>query len=139
MDNATNKSTMNSGEMGGIFSRMLLWQFGATLLVSAVAYLYAGFHAGISALLGGLIVIIAALAASKIVQRNKGVVLATSALVSLLLAEIAKILIIIFLLFLTYKLYKQLMPAALIVGLMVAAILSGAAISKMQDKNLPIR
>jgi ATP synthase protein I len=118
-----------------IFSKMLRLQLIATAIVAIASLVISGLHAGMSALLGGSAVMIAAFIASKIVQRNK--VDATAVLINLLKAEAIKILIIIVLLFVTYKVYKQLVPLALIVGLAAAALVSGAAMSKL-DKDIEI-
>jgi|GEM_PF-218895 len=124
-DDATNK----------VFSKMLLWQFIATLVTAVIAFALGGIHAGLSAFAGGMAVVIAAYIASRIAQRDIKVKAATSVLFNLLMAEAVKILVIIILLFLTYKFYKQLVPLALIAGIVVAAMLSGAAISKMNDNK----
>jgi ATP synthase protein I len=120
-----------------VFSRMLLWQFSATLFTAGIAFVVSGMHAGLSSIAGGMSVVIAAYIASRIAQRDIKVKAATSVLLNMLMAEAVKILVIIILLFLTYKFYKQLVPLALIAGIVVAAMLSGVAISKMNDnKNI---
>lgn len=127
----------NEDAANKVFSKMLRWQFMATLVTAGVALAVGGIHAGLSAIAGGMSVVIAAYIASRIAQRDIKVKAATSVLFNLLMAEAVKILVIIILLFLTYKLYKQLVPMALIAGIVVAAMLSGAAISKMNDnKNI---
>lgn len=114
---------------------MLLWQFIATLIAAVIALVLGGIHAALSAFAGGMAVVIAAYIASRIAQRDIKVKAATSVLFNLLMAEAVKILVIIILLFMTYKFYKQLVPLALIAGIVVAAMLSGAAISKMHNNK----
>lgn len=110
---------------------MLRWQLSATAVVAVIALLISGLHAGISAVAGGLSVVIGAFVASKIAQRHKKD--ASAILINLLKAEAVKILVIVVVLFITFKVYKQLVPFALIVGLAAAALFSGAAISKLND------
>ncbi|PPC88298.1 MAG: hypothetical protein CTY37_01390 [Methylotenera sp.] len=119
-----------------VFSKMLQWQLSATLVVMLVAYIVSGVHAAISALAGGLSVTIGAYFASKIAQRSSKE--AATVLVNLLKAEAVKIVIIVVLLFITFKVYKQLVPFALIAGLAAAALFSGAAMSKLDKTELEI-
>ena len=118
-----------------VFSKMLRLQLIATAIVAIASLAISGLHAGVSALLGGAVVIIAAFIASKIAQRKS--VEAAAVLLNLLKAEAVKVLIIIVLLFITFKVYKQLVPFALIIGLAAAALVSGAAMSKL-DKDIEI-
>jgi ATP synthase protein I len=119
-----------------VFSKMLRLQLIATAIVALASLAISGLHAGLSALLGGAAVIIAAFVASKIAQRKS--VEAAAVLVNLLKAEAVKVLIIIVLLFLVFKVYKQLVPFALIIGLAAAALVSGAAMSKLDETDIEI-
>ena len=119
-----------------VFSKMLRLQLIATAIVAIASLAISGLHAGLSGLLGGAAVIIAAFVASKIAQRKNGE--AAAVLVNLLKAEAVKVLIIIVLLFITFKVYKQLVPFALIIGLAAAALVSGAAMSKLDETNIEI-
>ena len=115
---------------------MLRLQLIATAVVAIASLIIAGSNAGVSALLGGTVVIIAAFVASKIAQRKS--VEAAAVLVNLLKAEALKVLIIIVLLFMVFKVYKQLVPFALIVGLAAAALVSGAAMSQLDKTDIEI-
>jgi ATP synthase protein I len=116
-----------------VFSNMLRTQLLATLAVTLIAYIISGMHAGLSALAGGLSVVLAAFIASKVaVSKRKD---AASVLGSMLKAELVKIFLIILFLFITIKTYKALVPLALIIGLATAAIISGATMSK-RNKHL---
>lgn len=126
----------NSLDSNKVFSKMLQWQLSATFAVMLIALIVSGLHAGISALAGGLSVAIGAFFASKIAQRSSKE--AATVLVNLLKAEAVKIVIIVVLLFITFKVYKQLVPFALIVGLAGAALFSGAAMSKLDKTELEI-
>lgn len=120
----------------GIFSKMLRLQVIATAVVAIVALVLSGANAAISAVAGGATVIIGAFLAAKIAQKNKKD--ATAVLINLLKAEAVKVLVIVVLLFITFKVYKQLVPFALIAGLAAAALVSGAAMSKLDKTDIEI-
>lgn len=135
----TEEKNSNSGlatSSNKVFGKMLQWQLGATIVVMMVALIISGLHGGISALAGGLSVTVSAFFASKIAQRSSKQ--AATVLVNLLKAEAVKIIIIVVLLFITFKIYKQLVPFALIAGLAAAALFSGAAMSKLDKTELEI-
>ena len=117
-----------------VFSKMLRVQMFATLAVAVIAVVISGLHAGLSALAGGGAVIVSAFIASKVAERTAKNKDASAILINLLKAEAVKILCILVLLFVTFKLYKQLVPFALIAGLAAAALFSGAALSKFKDE-----
>ena len=131
--------TQNSSLVTGtaaVFSKMLRLQLIATAVVVIVSLLISGMHAGLSALLGGLAVIIGAFFGSKIAQRNNKD--ATAVLMNLLKAEAVKVIVIFVLLLIVFKVYKQLVPFALIAGLAAAALVSGAAMSKLDKTDIEI-
>ena len=119
-----------------VFSKMLRLQLIATAIVVIVSLLISGMHAGLSALLGGLAVIIGAFFGSKIAQRNNKD--ATAVLMNLLKAEAVKVIVIFVLLLIVFNVYKQLVPFALIAGLAAAALVSGAAMSKLDKTDIEI-
>lgn len=119
-----------------VFSKMLRLQLMATLVIAVASLGLSGKHAGLSGLLGGLAVIVGAFFASKIAQRSH--IEASAVLVNLLKAEAVKIIIIVTILFVIFKVYKQLVPFALIAGLASAALVSGAAMSKLDKTELEI-
>jgi len=118
------------------FGGMLRSQLLATVAVAVIAFVISGVYASLSAVAGGLAVILAAFIASKVaISKRKD---AASVLGSMLKAELIKIVLIVLFLFLAIKgLKEDLVPWALIVGLAAAAIISGATISK-QSKQLKI-
>ena len=120
-------------EQNNVFSKMLRWQLIATAVVAVLALVISGLNASISAIAGGFSVVIAAFVASKVAQRSNKE--ASAILINMLKAEAIKILLIVILLFVTFKVYKQLVPIALIAGLAAAALFSGAAMVKL-DKNI---
>ena len=117
-----------------VFSKMLRLQLIATAVVVIAALLISGLHAALSASLGAAAVIIGAFFGSKIAQRNNKE--ATAVLVNLLKAEAVKIVVIFVLLLIAFKLYKQLVPFALIAGLAAAALVSGAAMTKLDKLEI---
>ena len=127
---------MENSTTASIFSKMLRLQLIATAVIAVVSLVILGLHAGISALLGGLAVIVGAFLAAKIAQRNKQD--ATAVLINLLKAEAVKVIVIFVLLLIVFKVYKQLVPFALIAGLAAAALVSGAAMSKLDNTDIKI-
>ena len=117
-----------------VFSKMLRLQLIATAVVVIVSLVISGLNAGVSAALGGVAVIIGAFFGSKIAQRNNKE--ATAVLVNLLKAEAVKIVVIFMLLLIAFKVYRQLVPFALIAGLAAAALVSGAAMSKLDKLEI---
>lgn len=122
-------SALNTSE---VFSKMLKIQLVATLAVAGLAFFLSGLNAGISAVMGGASVLVGACAAASIAKRGDDKRDASAILVNLLKAEAIKILVIIVLLVIIFKVYKQLVPFALIAGLAAAALFSGAALSKIK-------
>lgn len=122
---------MSTPNTTDVFSKMLKIQCLATLAVAVVALVLSGVHAGISAALGGVSVVIGAYFASKVANRGRHKTEPSAVLINLLKAEAVKILVIIVLLFIIFVVYKQLVPFALIAGLAAAALFSGAALSKL--------
>ncbi len=130
---------MNDKEIGlnakNTFEVMLRAQVLATVLVAIILLVISGANAGLSAMAGGTSVVLAAFIASKVaVSKRKD---AVSVLGSMLKAELIKIFLIILFLFITIKGFKELVPWALMIGLAVAAIISGAAMGK-RNKHLKI-
>ncbi len=131
---------MNDKETGltaeNTFGGMLRSQLLATVAVAVIAFVISGINASLSAVAGGLSVVLAAFIASKMaVSKRKD---AASVLGSMLKAELIKIFLIILFLYIAIKgLDNKLVPLALIVGLAAAAIISGATISK-RSKQLKI-
>lgn len=122
-------------QMTSVFSKMIRWQLIATFTVALIALLLSSAHASFSAAAGGFSVIIAAFIATKIAEKSNHKKDASAILMTLLKAEAVKIILIVVFLFITFKLYKQLVPFALICGLAAAALFSGAAISKLDDSE----
>lgn len=126
MDKNNNKDL----EANNIFSGMLRSQLLATTAVAIIAYIISGKHGCLSAFAGGLSVVVSTFVASKLIARKRKD--AASILMSMLKAELVKLVLIVLFLFGVFKGYKDLVSGALIAGLAVAAIVSGATISKIK-------
>jgi ATP synthase protein I len=113
------------------------WQFGVAVLVSVVAYMLAGPHGAVSALAGSFSVLVgSALAMLSARQIHNKKTNPGAALMLLLRAEAIKIVVIVLLLWMTFRFYAEnLVPAALIAGLAIAAVFSGAGIMRVNEKS----
>jgi ATP synthase protein I len=131
MNDTNNGLTASGIATKDVFKNMLRWQLIATLVVATIALMLSNVHAGISALVGGMSVVIGAFVASRIAQRNYSD--ASAVLINMLKAEAVKIVLIALLLLIAFKLYKQLVPVALMAGLAASALFSGAALSKLKN------
>ena len=121
--------------MDQMFRRMIRLQFVVTLLVTILASGLAGVRGGFSAAAGGGAAIVGCMASAWVVTRNKRNQGAGAVLAGLLKAEAIKILVIALVLWLVFRLYSGLVPLALIGGLGAAALLSGAAIFSINEKE----
>lgn len=113
-------------------------QIIVTLIAAALMAVFFGMNGAISATCGGFAVVLGSLAASLKLRKIWHVAdkTATGALGSLLMAEVIKIVIIAITLLIVFKVYKQLVPMALIAGLAASAILSGASVLAIDKTGL---
>lgn len=114
-----------------VFTKMLKIQLIAITILAIILFFMFGAQYATSALLGGFAVIVGSFFASLISKKSIDQQNASAVLINLLKAEAVKIVTIVFLLFLAFKFYLHLIPFALIGGLAVTAIFSGAALSKL--------
>jgi ATP synthase protein I len=117
--------------MDQVFIRMIKIQLIVTLVIIAAWSFFGGMPAGVSAMAGGGAVILGSLAAFWVVREKHQD--AGSVIVTLLKAEAVKIVVIFLTLLLVFKVYAGLIPLALISGLGVAALLSGAALFSIKE------
>ena len=117
-----------------IYKQMAKWQLLATSVVALLAFFLAGTHAAVSAFAGGLSAVIGGFCGALIAKTGDKKHEAGAILIAMLKAEAVKIIVIALLLFLTFKLYQQLVPIALILGLAASAILSGATFVGLDKK-----
>lgn len=104
----------------------LRWQAGATLGVALVAGVWVGIDGAISAVLGGLITVIAGIAFA-IVVSIKNSPSAEATLVTMFLAEGAKIAAIILLLWVVITAYKDLVGVAFFTAFVITVLLNRVA------------
>lgn len=118
-----------------VFRQVVKWQILATSAVALMAYFLVGPHGTLSALAGGAAAIIGGFTASCVAKHSDKKKQADAILINLLKAEAIKILVIVLLLWVTFKIYTNIVPLALIVGLAAAALLSGAAFFALNEKS----
>ena len=106
----------------------------ASVVMAAIVIVFFGKHAGISLLLGAVPVIVGLLVSAPIAYKSRDTKKASTIVISALKAEVVKILIIIFLLWLAFMFYEQIVPLANICGVVIAAIVSGISVTKLEIK-----
>ena len=115
---------------------MVYQQFLASLVVGILAGFIFNIHAGLSVLSGALPVIIGIVVATPIANLNKNKRSPGSIVKSALKAEAVKIAIIFIVLWLMYRFYVQLVPMALLIGLIMSVLISCLAISDIDNINI---
>ena len=108
------------------FRTVLLWQALATIAIAAIAGLWGGAHAALSAALGGLVT----LSSTVVYAFMLGIgptATAGASIVTMLRAEAAKILWIIFQLWLVLTTYRDVVLAALFAAFAVTVLLFSTA------------
>lgn len=83
---------------------------------------------GFGSVIGGFLL------AFPIAKLNKKGQPASTVLINILKAELVKLLFIIVMLWLAFKFYGDIQPFGLVLGLAISALLSGLAISKLDNK-----
>ena len=125
---------MENVKTAEVYKQMVKWQVLATLAVVASILIIAGVHAAVSAFAGGFSVVIGGIAGAFISKSGDKKQQAGAILIAMLKGEAVKIFVIALLLFITFKVYSDLVPMALIIGLAASAILSGAAFFGLDKK-----
>jgi ATP synthase protein I len=105
----------------------LLWQAAATLIIAAIAGAWAGFHAALSAILGGVINLSAG-AVYAFVLALAPPKTAAETIAAMFRAEAAKILVIIGLLWLVLATYHEAVLPALLAAFIVTVLLFRVAL-----------
>tara|TARA_B110000902_G_scaffold244520_1_gene297808 strand:+ start:822 stop:1238 length:417 start_codon:yes stop_codon:yes gene_type:complete len=112
------------------YKKMIVRQLIFGILAAIVLGFIFTIHTGLSLLAGIMPVVLGVIIASPIaIKKNKNN--AGSVIINALKAEAVKIFLVLGLLWLEFKFYSELVPIALVVGLIVAALISGMAISDM--------
>ena len=104
----------------------LAWQAGATLFCAAVAGLWHGWDGAISAMFGGLIILLSGLAYAVVISISNSPSAATT-LRTMVLAEAAKIALILFTMWAVITQYKDLDGASFFAAFVVAVVLNRVA------------
>lgn len=106
---------------------MLVWQAAATLLIAAIAGLWAGVHGALSAVLGGVINLSAGVVYAFVIAIAPGKT-AGATMLALFRAEAAKILVIIGQLWLVLATYREAVLPALLAAFVVTVLLFRVAL-----------
>lgn len=102
--------------------RVTRWQALATAVIAAVAWLSAGGHAALSAALGGIVNIAAALVFAVVLAISRPSS-AGGTVAALFRAEAGKILVIIGQMYLVLTTYREVVPAAFLASFVVTVLL----------------
>ena len=119
-----------------VYRKVVYQQFLASLVVGILAGFIFNIHAGLSVLSGALPVIIGIVVATPIANLNKNKRSPGSIVKSALKAEAVKIAIIFIVLWLMYRFYVQLVPMALLIGLIMSVLISCLSISDIDNINI---
>jgi len=125
---------MENVKTAEVYKQMVKWQLLATLVVATCILVIAGVHAAVSAFAGGFFVVLGGIAGAFIAKSGDKKQQAGAILIAMLKGEAVKIFVIALLLFMAFKVYGDLVPLALIIGLAASAILSGAAFFGLDKK-----
>ena len=115
------------------YKKMIVRQLIFGIITAIIlGLIFQSIHTGLSLLAGIMPVVLGVIVASPIAtKRNKNN--PSSIVMNALKAEAVKILIILIMLWLEFKFYIELVPMALILGLVMAALISGLAISNIDN------
>ena len=105
---------------------VLGWQVLATGIITVIVGLLAGFHGAISALLGGLVSMVAGLAFAGVVSLSKSDSMAATLAVAFR-AEAVKVTIAVALLWLVFAAYKQVVAVAFVGSFAISILIFGMA------------
>jgi len=118
------------------YRKVVYQQFLVSSIVGVLAGFFFNVHAGLSVFLGALPVIIGTVVATPIANLKKNKRSPGSIVISALKAEAVKIAVIFIALWLVYKFYVQLVPIALVIGLILSVLISCLAISDIDNINI---
>jgi len=104
------------------------------LLVALIVFFISGLTAAMSVILGALCVTLGLILSAPVAYRAKGEATASKIIADALKGELIKILTIIGALALIFIFITAIVPMFIILGLAIAAIFSGLAISKVEIK-----
>ncbi len=115
-----------------IYKKMIVKQVIFGCAAAVLLGLMFSIHTGVSLLAGVMPVVLGVLVASPIAnKKNKGN--PKSIVINALKAEAVKVFLILAVMWLEFKFYTELVPIALVLGLVMAALISGIAISHIDN------
>ena len=114
--------------------KMLLRQFIVLSNLFVLSYYIYSIELALSIVLGFVAVIVGIVISTPLAKLKTKGLGASSVLVNILKAELVKLGVIILLLWLSFKFYSNLIPFGLMLGLIISALMSGLAISKLDNR-----
>ena len=114
--------------------KMLFRQFIVLSILFVLSYCIYGIELALSIVLGFVAVIVGIVISTPLAKLKTKGLSASSVLVNILKAELVKLGVIILLLWLSFKFYSNLVPFGLMLGLIISALMSGLAISKLDNR-----
>ena len=114
--------------------KMLLRQLIVLCLLFVVSYYVYSIELALSIVLGFVAVIVGIMISTPLAKLKTKGLNASSVLINILKAELVKLGVIILLLWLSLKFYSNLIPFGLMLGLIISALMSGLAISKLDNR-----
>ena len=114
--------------------KMLLRQFIVLSILFVLSYYIYSIELALSIVLGFVAVIVGIVISTPLAKLKTKGLSASSVLVNILKAELVKLGVIILLLWLSFKFYANLIPFGLMLGLIISALMSGLAISKLDNR-----
>ena len=114
--------------------KMLLRQFIVLSILFVFSFYIYSIELALSIVLGFVAVIVGIVISTPLAKLKTKGLSASSVLVNILKAELVKLGVIILLLWLSFKFYSNLIPFGLMLGLIISALMSGLAISKLDNR-----
>jgi ATP synthase protein I len=102
------------------------------IVLAFVLLFLMNWHASLSLLLGGLSVVVGILVSSPIAYRKQNADKPSGIIFNALKAEAIKILTIVIMLWMVFKFYDYKIPFVIVIGLGIAALFSGVALTKLE-------
>jgi ATP synthase protein I len=102
------------------------------IILAFVLLFLMNWHASLSLLLGGLSVLVGILVSAPIAYRKQNADKPSGIIFDALKAEAIKILTIVIMLWLVFRFYDYKIPFVIVIGLGIAALFSGVALTKLE-------
>lgn len=102
------------------------------IILASILLFLMSWHASLSLLLGGLSVLVGILVSAPIAYRKQNADKPSGIIFNALKAEAVKILTIVIMLWMVFKFYDYKIPFVIVIGLGIAALFSGVALTKLE-------